>query len=491
MFYLILFAYLISLSLSVGGALFVTDRELSVALQATNSPSNTDWTEVVTRMRAGISDGIEEAQHHAETSRELEDTGREEAGIRFRGNWITRLRASTWREGIDVYSTVYAVASAAAGISFQLRNEILAKNGIGLSFSSTTGVEKSMSSLFAISYIFSIESLVMALTAPLDRSNFPPRLRNVPKFALLGGVFAAISCFSLIISSPSLGVSIAGLANVMSGVVSGLIIDNTGFYGLVPQRRVNRAQIFGVLTMGVGLLANMDLSSFVGESTGVLSALPFLGLTLLGGAASPVSVCLGSVVAEYGGNKLVAGAISYFVGMLTLMMTTLVMYVSCGQPPVHIEGSHFWEWIGGLVSLYGVWASMVLPKRIGLGTYVAVETAAFTVSSQISDGLNLFGDNKKVTPLRVMGAAMCILGIFVIQWFPGVVPASQDAISEVQVNVLGDPLQGSEIAISEESGNDRIEGKGEPGGDNVAEPTLVSGTELEEILFTLSEAMNV
>ena len=368
--------------------------------------------------KVGIADGLQEARQHHIQTRDLSEVDKEKSDFEFRRSFIRRLRNALWDETEANGSTyAYIIAAAISGISFQLSNGFSYELALAFDVLPGGGVS-SFGAAISNAVILGIQTFILALASPLDRSALPSRFREAPKAALLGGVFSALNVFSVVLAIPALGVGATSLANVVIDVLSGILIDQTGFFGYVEKRQFRKSQLAGALTLGMGVISTMEFENFNFhvDPNALSNNISYIAFLIFGSACGSVSSALNTSLLPFAGSSVKSAVASNFVGTMALMV--LAFTLASNQPAVNLEHTTWWNWVGSIASVYGVWAGAVLPSKLGIGRYICVGDASFALSAVATDALGVFGEAKPFTSLRVIGVALCILGIVILQMFP-------------------------------------------------------------------------
>ena len=141
----------------------------------------------------------------------------------------------------------------------------------------------------------------------------------------------------------------------------------------------------------------------------------FLLLALAAGVLLPVQAGLNAQLRSALGSPIAAAFVSFLVGTATLAAATLVFRVSF---PV----TRAWaltpvvQWTGGIIGAVYVLAAVVLAPKLGAGTLVASVVAGQMITSLLLDHYGLIGfPIHSLSPVRLIGAALVIAGVVLIQ----------------------------------------------------------------------------
>ncbi len=82
-----------------------------------------------------------------------------------------------------------------------------------------------------------------------------------------------------------------------------------------------------------------------------------------------------------------------------------------------------WIWAGGVAGVFYISAALVLAPRLGVGGFIAAVVAGQMVGALLLDQFGLAGfAARAVTPGRLAGALLVVLGVVVMQYAGGAAP---------------------------------------------------------------------
>ena len=141
----------------------------------------------------------------------------------------------------------------------------------------------------------------------------------------------------------------------------------------------------------------------------------FLLLAILAGALLPVQTGINLQLRGVLGQPIVAALVSFIVG--TIGLALLVTAVRAPMPLGDAWArSVWWNWIGGLLGAVYIVAAIVLAPRLGAATLVAALVAGQMVASLLIDHFGWVGFAvHPVNPLRILGAALVVGGVMLVQ----------------------------------------------------------------------------
>jgi transporter family-2 protein len=135
------------------------------------------------------------------------------------------------------------------------------------------------------------------------------------------------------------------------------------------------------------------------------------------GAALAVQFSVNAQLRSFVGGPLVAATISFFVGTLALLATSLI-----GRQPWPLGGAiahaPWWAWVGGLLGAFYLLATIVLVPRLGAGVTVGSIVAGQVTASVLIDNFGLMRvPVHEATLPRIAGAALIVVGVVLVQRF--------------------------------------------------------------------------
>jgi len=137
----------------------------------------------------------------------------------------------------------------------------------------------------------------------------------------------------------------------------------------------------------------------------------------LAGIALPFQFSINAQLRQALGSPFLAATISFLVGTITLMLTSI--FVRDGfKFNKAITESPWWVWTGGLLGAFYVLATIILIPRIGAATTVSLVLAGQVVASILIDHFGLIHVPVHVLTIpRVIGTVLIIGGVILVQKF--------------------------------------------------------------------------
>jgi transporter family-2 protein len=141
----------------------------------------------------------------------------------------------------------------------------------------------------------------------------------------------------------------------------------------------------------------------------------FLLLAVLAGAMLPVQTGVNVQLRGLLGQPLAAALVSFLVGTLGLAAVVALLRV-----PVPVGAawgrSAWWHWSGGLLGAAYIAVTVVLAPRLGAAALIAALVAGQMMASLIVDHFGWVGfAQHAVTPLRLAGAALIVVGVILVR----------------------------------------------------------------------------
>lgn len=150
----------------------------------------------------------------------------------------------------------------------------------------------------------------------------------------------------------------------------------------------------------------------------MLELLKLLGFILLGigaGVSFVVQQALNTGLRGCLGSTSWAAFISYFGGVITMLVVLLVTREPL-LPAASVAGSSWWLWTGGFFGAIYIVVAVVLLPRLGAATVVTLIVAGQMLSSLAFDHFGLLGIMQHpVSIFRLAGALLLVAGVILIQ----------------------------------------------------------------------------
>lgn len=248
-------------------------------------------------------------------------------------------------------------------------------------------------------------------TVGFDLGNFITQ----PWWIWSGGVFGVIGMTTNVLLLPVIGALYSTMLNLTAQVITTMIIDHFGLFG-VDRYPADGWRVTGaVLVMLAAALAVVG-----GRRRPQLNAQPTSKAWYLAGLG--IGVCFGLQVAINGQLTLVLDSavhsafISFLVGTLVLIAVVVLTRPSLRlRVPEGATHNPWWMWLGGVLGALYVTGVAFLSPLIGSAVTVVVVQVGLISGSLLVDQFGLLSAPKRaVRPLQVIGLLLMIGGVFVM-----------------------------------------------------------------------------
>ena len=142
----------------------------------------------------------------------------------------------------------------------------------------------------------------------------------------------------------------------------------------------------------------------------------YLLLALVTGAGVAAQSVINSRLRLLLGGPIWAAAAQFVVGLLLLVLVA----VASRQPAPVTTGlgtAPWWVWTGGIMGATFIVVTIVLTAKIGATLTLASIIVGQLMAALVVDHYGLFGGTVvRLTPMRVAGVALLLLGVTLIRW---------------------------------------------------------------------------
>ncbi|WP_434054445.1 MAG: DMT family transporter [Roseibium sp.] len=137
---------------------------------------------------------------------------------------------------------------------------------------------------------------------------------------------------------------------------------------------------------------------------------------LLCGALIPIHAGMNAELSRAAGHPLWATLLSFGVSFVCLVVG--IAWLRPTMPTASsLISAPSWAWVGGLVGVLYVMATMVLIPRFGAATFIAAVIAGQMTMALILDQNGFLGNEVRPVDLyRIAGAALSIIGVAIMQF---------------------------------------------------------------------------
>jgi transporter family-2 protein len=142
----------------------------------------------------------------------------------------------------------------------------------------------------------------------------------------------------------------------------------------------------------------------------------YLLLAFATGAAMAAQAIINSQLRFLIGGPIWAAATQFVVGLVALLIAAVVTQQP-GPVTAGLAKAPWWIWIGGVIGAAFILVSIVLAAKIGATLTLASIIVGQLTAALVIDHFGLFGGTiVRLSPLRVTGVALLLLGVTLIRW---------------------------------------------------------------------------
>jgi transporter family-2 protein len=115
-------------------------------------------------------------------------------------------------------------------------------------------------------------------------------------------------------------------------------------------------------------------------------------------------------------NPMITALMSFLVGtfvLIILVLTTASKELPSTQVLVHIS---WWKWLGGIMGAFYICSVVITAPKIGAANTLGFVMAGQLLFAVLFDHFGWLGfQPHAISPMRILGVALLLLGIFLIQ----------------------------------------------------------------------------
>ncbi|MEM7623809.1 MAG: DMT family transporter [Planctomycetota bacterium] len=113
-------------------------------------------------------------------------------------------------------------------------------------------------------------------------------------------------------------------------------------------------------------------------------------------------------------------ALNNFVVGVCAMLVAIALLRAWPDYPKASRDAPWWTWVGGLLGAGFVISSILLVPRLGAGVFITAMVTGQIVCSLVIDHFALVGmDRRPVTPAKIVGVSIMIVGLLVLRFGGG------------------------------------------------------------------------
>jgi transporter family-2 protein len=142
----------------------------------------------------------------------------------------------------------------------------------------------------------------------------------------------------------------------------------------------------------------------------------FVLMALALGAILPIQAAINARLARTAGSPVMSAFISFAVGTVALMVFLILTgrfqlgFISSSSP--------WWIWTGGLLGTFFVAGIVILLPRLGVALSFSLVVAGQMFVALLFDQFGWLGVSvREISPVKVLGAVLLILGVYLIRKF--------------------------------------------------------------------------
>lgn len=249
------------------------------------------------------------------------------------------------------------------------------------------------------------------LITPID-SSYPIYIFFV------GAIFGVIFNVLNILLFSKLGASNSVLVTVSGQMITGILIDHFGWFG-VPQNSINLSTVFGVVLLIFAIYVSQykkqtTVSNF---SAGKLIWI-FIGI--LGGAFPILQTGTNNILRQATNSPFKATFITFFGASIILFFILLIKNRKIDFPTKDNDGNKIplWMYASGIIAAFVVTGNVFLLPILGSVVTTMVTLFGQMIMGLIIDHFGLFSLKKqKITWNRILALAIMVIGIAIVKIF--------------------------------------------------------------------------
>ena len=145
-----------------------------------------------------------------------------------------------------------------------------------------------------------------------------------------------------------------------------------------------------------------------------MKTLAIILVILAGVFGSIIPACnaqLAKFIPSTGGTPLVIGV----TGLIGLLILAPILGLSLNEFKQAVTDAPWWAWLGGVLGIVGIIATVIAIPRIGVGAYACIFIAASLIAALLIDHYGWLGTIERPAGLpRLAGAALMVLGVLLV-----------------------------------------------------------------------------
>lgn len=142
-------------------------------------------------------------------------------------------------------------------------------------------------------------------------------------------------------------------------------------------------------------------------------------LAVVAGMTLTSQVGVNGKLLAYTGGPLLTSLLSFFVGTVGLGLVYLLSVFAGWQAAPNaqlLSKTALWMWSGGLIGAFYVLSTVLIAPKIGFANMFSLIVAGQIILAVVFDHFGLLtGQAHMVSPLRLLGIAFLIIGVYLVQ----------------------------------------------------------------------------
>ncbi len=142
---------------------------------------------------------------------------------------------------------------------------------------------------------------------------------------------------------------------------------------------------------------------------------------LLAGITNTVMAGCNTTLLKRTDQPLMAAVVVYLVGLISAAAVAIVAVIAgrAALPSTTLVSNiPWWGWLGGALGSIYIIAGIIVPGRIGAGSFTGMTVTAAIITSLVMDHFALVGFQQHSAGIaRIIGAGLMLTGLFLIAKF--------------------------------------------------------------------------
>lgn len=250
-----------------------------------------------------------------------------------------------------------------------------------------------------------------SITRPLDY------LLSLEWWLYLSGSLGAVILIVAILLSARLGMLGTSLATMTGMMVSGLVFDASGFFG-IAMHPFGLMRAAALLMMLLGLALALNLPHYLKQHGHKLS-MASLGWFVVGCTSGTLLTTQGAInaIARVKFDSVLWCA---WLSMVMTALIVLIIALTLRQSPqrlldIEVKG-RYWIFIGGFMGATNIIAAALFIPLIGAGTLMTLSVAGQLCCALLMDHIGMWElEVRRIQPLQLVGLGLIILAVALIR----------------------------------------------------------------------------